>query len=110
VQLERRAAEADRPVVSDGLVGKRRIGVVQYGQPIPDALMRDDRRTGVLERLTPGDVIEMMVAVNQVTDRLIRDLPDLFDIDLRRFAARVTDRVGRMTPAGVTMNIDCALA
>ena len=39
--------------------------------------MRDDGRASILERLAAGDVVEVVVAVDQVADRRLSDLADL---------------------------------
>ncbi len=38
--------------------------------------MRDDDRAGILEQLIARDVIQMIVGVHQIADRLWRDLAD----------------------------------
>src|SRR2546425_1127673 len=42
--------------------------------------MRNDARAGVLERAATRDVIEMVMAVNQIPDRLVGDLLDLCQV------------------------------
>ena len=58
-------------------------------------LMRDDLGAEVLERLATGNVIEMMMAVDQVFDRLVGDLLDFVDVGLHRLRPQVADRIGR---------------
>ena len=57
--------------------------------------MRDEHRTHVLERLAAGDMVVMMVAVNDVADRRVRDLADLGEVDLAALLVDEADRVGR---------------
>ena len=57
-------------------------------------LMRDDRGPRILERLAAGDVVEVVVAVDHVLDRLVGDLLDLLDIGRHRLRTPVADRVG----------------
>ncbi|HEY7649713.1 MAG TPA: hypothetical protein VID04_11975, partial [Methylomirabilota bacterium] len=56
--------------------------------------MSEDRRPRVLERLAAGDVIVVVVAVDQVPDRCLRDLADLREIGHRRLRPQEGDRVG----------------
>jgi hypothetical protein len=51
--------------------------------------MGNDRCTRILERLAAGDVVEMMVAVYEIADRLVRDLPDLGNVHGRCLRIRV---------------------
>ena len=52
------------------------------------------RGAGVLERLAAGDVVEVVVAVDQVLDRLVGDLLDLVDVLLPAGRPAVGDRIG----------------
>src|SRR5206468_5988893 len=80
------------------------------------SLVRDERGAGVLERLAAGDVVEVVVTVDHVLDRLARDLLDLVDVGHHRLRTPVADRVGRDHARGrddehrlgvsVTENID----
>ena len=94
-QFERRAAELDRLLVADQLVRHDRVRVLQHLQPRGRVLVRDHARAGVLERLAAGDVVEVVVAVDQVFDRLVGDLLDLVDILLPAGRASIGDRIGR---------------
>jgi hypothetical protein len=60
-----------------------------------DILVTDDARTRILERLAAGRVIEVVVAVDQVLDRLVGDLPDFVDVLLAAGRPAVGDRIGR---------------
>ena len=95
MQLERRAAELDRaalsPIVSSG---STRVRIVQRLEALLGAAVRDEGGAGVLERLAAGDVIVVVVAVDQVFDRLVGDLLDLVDILLAARRPAVGDRVG----------------
>jgi hypothetical protein len=59
------------------------------------ALVRHDLRARVLERLAAGDMVVMVVAVDQILDRLVGDLLDLVDVGHRGLRPPVRDRVGR---------------
>ena len=52
------------------------------------------RGAGVLECLAAGDVVEVVVAVDQVLDRLVGDLLDLVDVGLPAGRPAVGDRIG----------------
>src|SRR5262245_39412899 len=95
-QLQRGAAELDGPAVAaDHLIGKRRMRILEHRQALLRPPVRDDGGAGVLERLAAGDVVEMMMAVDQVLDGLVGDLLDLGDIVLPAGRPSVGDRVGR---------------
>jgi hypothetical protein len=94
-QLERGATQLDRPVLIDGLVGNHRVRIFESGESLFRSLVRDELGACIFERLAAGDVIEVVVAVNHVPDRLVRDLLDLFYIGRHRLGAAVADRVGR---------------
>ena len=57
--------------------------------------MRDHDGARILEWLAAGDVVVMVVAVDQVFDGLLGDLLDLGEIGRRRLRPAVADRVGR---------------
>ena len=69
--------------------------VLERGKTLLGALVRDDRGAGVLERLAAGDVIEVVVAVDQELDRLVRHLLDFGDVVLPGCRPAVADRIGR---------------
>src|SRR5690242_13189615 len=52
------------------------------------------RAPAILEGLAAGDVIEVVVAVDQVADRLVGHLLDLVDVVLHTLRPRVADRIG----------------
>src|SRR5262245_23101076 len=56
--------------------------------------MRDYRGAGVLKCLAAGDVVEVMVAVDQILDGLVSDLLYLVDILLPAGRSAVGDRIG----------------
>src|SRR6516162_1129410 len=58
-----------------------------------DLLVRDDGGSGVLECLAAGDVVIMMIAVDQIFDWLVRDLLDFIDILLAAVRPAVGDRI-----------------
>ena len=80
------------PIDSSGMTV---CGSFDHLQPLGRALVRDHPRAGVLERLAARDVVEVVVAVDQVLDRLVGDLLDLVDILLPAGRAAIGDRVGR---------------
>src|SRR5262245_26680068 len=69
--------------------------IIEDRKPFLGPAVRDDRATGFLERLTAGDIIEMMMAVDQILDRLISDLSDFGDIILSTCRTAVAYGVGR---------------
>ena len=81
-------------LVVEGLVGQHRVRVLEHGQPLLGPLVRDDGGARVLERLAAGDVVVVVVAVDQVLDRLVGDLLDLVDVGLPAGRPAVGDRVG----------------
>ena len=93
-QLERGSAEGDRSVVVNGLVGNHHVRILDLLEAFLGSLVRDERGAGVLEGFAAGDVVEMVVAVNHVSDRLGRDLLDLVEIGRDRLWTSVADRVG----------------
>jgi len=76
-QFDRGAAERDNSLIAYRLVRQRRVRVFERSQMLRDLLVRDDRGPSVLECLAAGDVIVVMVAVDQIFDRLVGDLLDL---------------------------------
>jgi hypothetical protein len=93
-QLERGAAERNGLVGVERLVGQDRVGIAQRREPFRHPPVRDDARAGILERLAAGDVVIVMMAVDQIFDRLVGHLPDLVDIGLSAGRAPVGDRIG----------------
>src|SRR6266849_1481668 len=78
-QLERRVTEGDRSTGVYDLVRQDRMRVLESDEPLAGAPVSDDRHSGVLEGLAAGDVVEVVVAIDQILDRLARDLLDLID-------------------------------
>jgi len=93
-KLEHGAAELEGAALFEGLVGQWGIGVLDDLETLLGALVGDDPRPGILERLAAGDVVEVVVAVDQIADRLVADLPDLLDVGGRGLRPAVGDRVG----------------
>ena len=88
-------AEGDGPaLVAYGLVGQHRMRVSELGEALLGAPMRDDRGASILQGLASGDVIEMVVAVDQILDGLVGDLLDLIDVGLPTCRPPVGDRIG----------------
>jgi hypothetical protein len=65
-QLERSAAELDCAAgVADDLIGERSVRILEHGKLLLGPPVRNDGGAGVLERLAAGDVIIVVVAVDQ---------------------------------------------
>jgi len=95
-QLERSATELDRATgAADYLIGERSIRILEHGEALLGPPVRNDGGPGVLERLAAGDVIVVVVAVDQELDRLVRHLLDLGDVILAAGRPAVGDRIGR---------------
>ena len=75
-QLERGAAELERALAIDDLVGNDDVAALECREPLLGAAMRDDNGARVLERLAAGDVIVVVVAVDQILDRRLGDLAE----------------------------------
>src|SRR6185295_18165713 len=86
--------EVDGPPGVEGLVGQYRVRVLEHGQALFGPLVGDDGGARVLECLAAGDVVVVVVAVDQVLDRLFRDFLDLVDIGLPTRRPAIGDRVG----------------
>src|SRR5215475_1246473 len=98
-QLERSAAELDRAAgIADDLIGERRVRILEHGEALLGPPMSDDGGAGVLERLAAGDVIVVVVAVDQELDRLVGHLLDLGNVVLAAGRPAVGDRIGRDHP------------
>ena len=69
-------------------------GSLEHRQPLLGALVRDHHGAGILERFAAGDVVVMVVAVDQIFDGLVGDLLDLGDIGHRRLRPAIADRIG----------------
>jgi hypothetical protein len=69
-------------------------GILEHNQARLRVLMRNDGGPRILERLATCDVIEMVVAIDQVLDRLRRDLLDLINIGRSSRPAVVHTRSG----------------
>jgi len=92
--LQRRAAELDGALLGEGLVGQRGGRVLDDREALLGLAVRDDLRARVLERLAAGDVVVVVVAVDEVLDRLVGDLPDLGHVRRAALRPAVGDRVG----------------
>ena len=56
--------------------------------------MRDELGAGILEWFAAGDVVVVVVAINDVLDRLVGNLLDLINIGRYRLRPSIADRVG----------------
>ncbi|MGY4378601.1 hypothetical protein ACVWZ3_006240 [Bradyrhizobium sp. i1.3.6] len=74
-------------------VGEQRILLLQLEQTLLGPPVRDEGGTEILEGLATGDVVVMVVAVDDVFDRLVGDGLDGVDIGFCR--TQIRDRVGR---------------
>src|SRR5687767_4584501 len=92
---QRGAAERNRPIVIYCLVGNNGMGILETFKPFLGFLVRDKGGAGVLKGFTAGYVVEMVMAVNHVPDRLVRDLLDLFQIGGHSLGPSIADRIGR---------------
>ena len=96
LQLELSAAEHDGAAfVADRLVWHDGMRILQHGKALFGALVRDHPRAGVLERLAAGNVVVVMVTVDEILDRLVRDLLDLVDVGLPARRTPVGNWIGR---------------
>jgi hypothetical protein len=68
-QLKSCSAEFEGALGIDDLVRNDNVAAFEGGEALFGAAMSDDGRAGVLERLAPGDVIVVMMAVDQILDR-----------------------------------------
>jgi len=84
-EVKRRSTELDRALTVDNLVGDNDIEAFELGQPFFSSAMRDDGRACILEYFATGDVVIVMMAVNQILDRRLRNLADFVQMGV--FAA-----------------------
>jgi hypothetical protein len=94
VQLDAHAAELDGAELVHRLVGDHDVGVAQRLEPRLRVAVRDDRGAGLLEGLAAGDMVVVVMAVDQILDRRLRDLADLREIRGRCLRPQERDRVG----------------
>src|SRR3954451_10889825 len=96
LQFERGTAELDRPaIVVDHLIRERSVGVVEHGEAFLRPLVRDNGCARIFEGLAAGDVVVVVMAVDQEFDRLVGNLLDLGDIVLPAGRSAIGDRIGR---------------
>jgi hypothetical protein len=76
-QFDRGVAELDDSLIAYRLIREWRVRVFERSQMLCGLLVRDDRRPGIFECLSAGDVIVVMVAIDQIFDRLVGNLLDL---------------------------------
>jgi hypothetical protein len=65
-QLNGCAAEIKRALLIDGLIGQRSGWILQKRQALLRPFVGDDLGAGVLERLATGDMVVVMMFVDQV--------------------------------------------
>ena len=70
------------------------MGVFELCQALLRPHVRNDFGAGVLEGLATSDVIKVVMAVDQILDRLIRHLLDLVDVALSAGRLAVGNRIG----------------
>src|SRR5688572_11290899 len=75
-EFKRDTAQPDRFACIECFVGYHRMWLVENSQSFLRLPVRDHPRASLFESLPTGNVVEMVVTVNQVTDGLVRDLPD----------------------------------
>ena len=96
LQLQRGAAELQgSATVAYRLIGQRRVGVGKRREPRLDVLVRQDGGAGVLEGFAAGDVVVVVMAVDQILDRLVGDFLDLVDVLLAAVRPAMRHGVGR---------------
>jgi hypothetical protein len=95
-QLELGAAERDGAAfIADRLVRQDGVGIFQHGKTFFGALVCDYPRAGVLECLAAGNVVVVMMTVDEILDRLARDLLDLVDVGLSARRPAIGNGIGR---------------
>jgi len=93
-ELQCGAAQRNCSLSIDRLVGQHRVGIVQDLQALQHSPVRDDSGTRLFEDATASNVIEVVMAVDQISDRLVRDLSDLRKVLRATFGTAVPDRIG----------------
>src|SRR5581483_967779 len=93
-QIERSAAELDRPLAVHDLIRNHHVRSLELHKALLGAAMGDHCSAGILEHLAAGNVVVVMVAVDQVLDRRLRDFADFVEVGLGCLRAAVADRVG----------------
>src|SRR5688572_18846703 len=92
-QLQRSSAQRDGSLTVDGFVRYDGVRLLQGLQALLRPSVRDDSRTSLLECLPSGDVIEVMVAVDQIANRLVGDLANFGQVLCAALRAAVPDGV-----------------
>ena len=87
-----------RTLVLDHFIGHDDVGWLQPLQLRLGIAMGNKTRTKVFEWLATGDVIVVVVAVDDVFDGLTCHLLDLIDVGGDRLRAPKTDGIGRNDP------------
>src|SRR6516165_10705060 len=93
-QFEPGASKADHAGIADTAIRQDRIRIIERREALLDILMRNEGGPKRLEWLAAGDVIVMMMAVDHVLDRFIRDFLDLVDVSRNGLRTGKSDRIG----------------
>src|SRR5688572_8991208 len=92
-QFERRSAQYDGSLAIDGFVRQDGVRLVADLEALLCSSVCHNARAGLLECLATGYVIEVVVAVNQIADRLVGNLADFRQVLRATLRAAVTDRI-----------------
>lgn len=76
------------------LVRNNNVQAFKLRKPFLGAAVRNHSSAGILEHLAAGNVVIVVMAVDQVLDRRFGDLADFFQIGFCRLRAPVADRIG----------------
>ena len=94
-QFERGAAELDdAALVAHGFVRQHGVRVFECGEACLGALMGDHFCARVLERLATGNMVKVVVTIDQILDRLVGDFANLVEIGLPAGGPAIGHRVG----------------
>src|SRR5215831_6725496 len=94
-QLKGCAAEGKNSLLLvNRLVRQRRRRILDHDEPFLGPLVGNDLGACVFEGLAAGDVVEVMMAIDQVLDRLVSDFFDLVNVGCYRLRPSVTDGIG----------------
>src|SRR5262249_15370519 len=97
-QLKGSAAERDGPLGVERFVRQHRVRIIDHGKPLLGPLVRDHGRPGVLECFAASDVVKVVVAIDQILDRLVSDLLNFVDIRLSTGRPAISNGVGSYHP------------
>ena len=93
-EVEGRAPELDRALAVDDLIVNDDVGGLELREPLLGTAVRNHGGAGILEHLAAGDVIVVVVTIDQVLDRGLGNLADLIQVGFCRLRPSVTDWIG----------------